>query len=101
MAAGQGDGYRGLAGSVEARPMVSGGPVGVAVKRRLRERGFEAGQAFGERLFGSVGAAFGSRTPTGSYTAVCCPSFCDSGQRSVSWSSSSLLERDNAVTIIE
>lgn len=34
--------------------MVRGGPVGVAVKRRLRERGFEAGQALGERLFGSV-----------------------------------------------
>ena len=33
--------------------MVRGGPVGVAVKRRLRERGFEAGQALGERLFGS------------------------------------------------
>ena len=33
--------------------MVRGGPVGVAVKRRLRERGFDAGQAFGERLFGS------------------------------------------------
>ena len=33
--------------------MVRGGPVGVAVKRRLRERGFDAGQALGERLFSS------------------------------------------------
>lgn len=29
--------------------MVRGGPVGVAVKRRLRERGFGAGAAFDER----------------------------------------------------
>ena len=63
--------------------------------------GFRGWASVWGRLFGSVGAAFASRTPTGSYTAVCCPSFCDSGQRSVSWSSSSLLERDNAVTIIE
>lgn len=33
--------------------MVRGGPVGVSGKRRLRERGFDAGQALGERLFGS------------------------------------------------
>jgi hypothetical protein len=45
MAAGQGGGYRGLAGWGEARPMVSGGPVGVSGKRWVREWGFEAGQA--------------------------------------------------------
>ena len=49
-AAGQGGGYRGLAGSVEARPMVRGSPVGVSGKRGARGWGFDAGQAFGARL---------------------------------------------------
>lgn len=46
-------------------------------------------------------AVFGSRTPTCSCTGVCCPSFCDSRQRSVSRRSSFLLERDKAGTIID
>lgn len=53
MAAGKGGGYLGRAGWGEARPMVRCGPVGVSGKRRLRERGFDAEQAFGEQLFGS------------------------------------------------
>lgn len=54
MAAGQGGGYQGLAAWGEARPMVRGSPVGVSVKRRLRERGFEAGHAFGKNLLRSA-----------------------------------------------
>lgn len=46
-------------------------------------------------------AAFGSRKPTRNCTAVCCPSFWDSRQRSVTRISSFLLERNNAVAIID
>lgn len=49
--------------------MVRGDPVEVAVKRRLRERGFDAGQAFGERLFGS-GSGRLSRAAEGLITAA-------------------------------
>jgi len=53
MAAGHGGGYRGRVGWGEARPIVGGGSANVSGKRWVRERGFDAGQAFGERLFGS------------------------------------------------
>lgn len=54
MAAGQGGGYRGRAWWEEARHIVRGGPVGVAGKRRVRWRGFEAGHALGKRPLRSV-----------------------------------------------
>lgn len=54
MAAGKGGGYRGRVGWRVARPIVRRGLVGVSGKRRARGWGFDAGQAFGERLFGSV-----------------------------------------------
>lgn len=47
MAAGQGGGYRGRAGWVQARHIVKGGPAGVSGKRWVKQRGIGVGLTVG------------------------------------------------------